>query len=47
MSHIWEMTAREIASAVPSKELSAGEVTSAHLARLDDVNPKINAVVQD
>lgn len=47
MSHIWQMTASEIASAVRLKKLSATEVTSAHFERLDNVNPKINAVVQD
>lgn len=29
------------------KKLSATEVAKAHLERLDTVNPKINAVVQD
>lgn len=47
MGHIWQMTASEIASAVRSKQLSAAEVASAHLQRLDDVNPKINAIVHD
>jgi amidase len=47
MSHIWQMTASEIASSVRSKKLSATEVANAHFQRLDDVNPKINAVVQD
>lgn len=45
MSKIWEMTGSEIADAVRSKNLSATEVTQAHLARLEEVNPKINAVV--
>ena len=47
MGHIWQMTASEIASSVRLKKLSATEVTRAHFERLDDVNPKINAVVQD
>lgn len=47
MSQIWQMTASEIASAVRLKKLSATEVTTAHFERLDAVNPKINAVVQD
>ena len=47
MDRIWEMTATGIAEAVRSKKLSATEVTNAHLERLDTVNPKINAVVQD
>ncbi|MES0879377.1 amidase family protein [Roseibium sp. SCP14] len=47
MKQIWKMTASEIADAVRSKKLSATEVTRAHLDRLDEVNPKINAVVQE
>ncbi|MGA9410600.1 MAG: amidase family protein [Roseobacter sp.] len=47
MGPIWQMTASEIAAAVRSKKVSAIEVASAHLTRLDAVNPKINAVVQD
>ncbi|MEM9632525.1 MAG: amidase family protein [Pseudomonadota bacterium] len=47
MKQIWEMTANEIADAVRSKKMSATEVTRAHLERLDEVNPKINAVVQE
>tara|TARA_R110002110_G_scaffold39724_19_gene127813 strand:- start:18 stop:1400 length:1383 start_codon:yes stop_codon:yes gene_type:complete len=41
------MTAVDIARSVRAKDLSALEVTKAHLARLDVVNPKINAVVQE
>lgn len=47
MPHIWQMTASEIASAVRARAMSATEVTTAHLERLADVNPKINAVVQE
>ncbi len=47
MTAIWEMTAVDIARSVRAKDLSALEVTKAHLARLDVVNPKINAVVQE
>ena len=47
MGPIWQMTASEIAAAVRSKQVSATEVASAHLTRLDAVNPKINAVVRD
>lgn len=44
---IWKLTAVEIAAKVRSRELSATEVTEAHLARIEDVNGEINAVVQD
>jgi amidase len=47
MQEFWKMTASEISDAVRSKKLSATEVTKAHLARMDEVNPKINAVVQE
>lgn len=47
MNQIWEMTASEIASGVRSKKMSATEVAIAHLERLDKVNSKINAVVQN
>lgn len=47
MTDVWRMSASEIANAVRSKKLSAVEVTQAHLARIADVNPAINAVVQE
>jgi amidase len=47
MSELWEWSAADLADAVRSKRVSAVEVTKAHLARLDAVNPAINAVVQE
>ncbi len=47
MSEIWQLSATNIASAVRSKQLSATEVTNAHLERLNRVNSMINAVVQE
>ena len=47
MSDYWRMSAAEIAKAVNSKEISALEITRDALARLESVNPKINAVVQE
>ena len=46
MSEIWEMTAGRIAAEVRARRLSAVEVVEAHLARIDAMNPAINAVVQ-
>ncbi|MFT5638286.1 MAG: amidase [Paracoccaceae bacterium] len=46
MGEIWQMTASEIATALRKRKLSANEVAKAHLARLDQVNPSLNAVVQ-
>ncbi|MBB97255.1 MAG: amidase [Rhodobacteraceae bacterium] len=44
---IWTRPATEIAELVRSKQISATEVTQAHLSRIEAVNPAINAVVQD
>jgi len=45
MTDIWRLTATEIASRIRGREFSATEVTRDALARLDAVNPAINAVV--
>jgi len=47
MSELWKLSASQIADAVRSKHVSATEVTQAHLARLTQVNPVINAIVQE
>lgn len=45
MEDLWRRSATDIAALVQSKRISAKEVASAALARLDAVNPSINAVV--
>jgi amidase len=45
MQDIWRLSAKDIAAQISSKKVSAKEAASAALARLDAVNPKINAVV--
>lgn len=40
------MTVRTLAKAIQTKQLSAQEVMAAHLARLEAVNPRLNAVTQ-
>lgn len=45
MEDLWRLSAAEIAALIRSKKISAKEAASAALARLDAVNPKINAVV--
>ena len=45
MNEIWRLSATELAARVRSKELSARSACVAALARLDAVNPRINAVV--
>jgi len=42
---VCRQTARELARRIRSKELSARDVVSAHLAHIDRVNPKVNAIV--
>ena len=47
MADTWRLSATEIARRVNAGELSATEVTEQSLQRLRDVNPAINAVVQE
>ena len=46
MQDIWRLSATDLASLIKSKKVSAKEAATAGLARLDAVNPKINAVVE-
>jgi fatty acid amide hydrolase len=41
----WRLSARELAARIARGELSAAEAVEAHIARIEAVNPKINAVV--
>ncbi|MEM9500111.1 MAG: amidase family protein [Pseudomonadota bacterium] len=43
---LWQWSAAEIAAATKNGSLSAREVTDAALARLDEINPELNAVVE-
>src|SRR3954449_154492 len=45
MQDLWRLSAAELTSLIRSKKGSAREAATAALARLDAVNPKINAVV--
>ena len=45
MQDLWRLSAADIAALIRSKKVSAKEAASAALARLDKVNPLINAVV--
>src|SRR3979411_303740 len=45
MQDLWRLSAADIAALIKSKKVSAKEAASAALARLDAVNPAINAVV--
>jgi amidase len=45
MQDLWRLPAADLATLIRSKKVSATEAATAALARLDAVNPKINAVV--
>jgi amidase len=45
MQDLWRLSAADIAALIRSKKISARDAASAALARLDAVNPAINAVV--
>ena len=45
MEDLWRLSAADMAALIRSKKVSAKEAATAALARLDAVNPKINAVV--
>jgi amidase len=45
MQDIWRLSAQDLAALIRSKKLSAKEAAQAALARLDAVNPKLNAVI--
>jgi amidase len=45
MEDLWRLSAADLASLIKSKKISAKEAATAALARLDAVNPKINAVI--
>jgi amidase len=46
MSEIWQLSATELAQRIAKRELSSLEVVNVHLARIDAVNPALNAVVK-
>ncbi|GGX66187.1 indoleacetamide hydrolase [Tateyamaria omphalii] len=43
---LWQWSAKDITTATRSGDISATEVTEAAIARMDMVNPKLNAVVE-
>jgi len=45
MQDLWRLSAADLAVLIKSKKISAKEAATSALARLDAVNPKINAVV--
>ncbi|MBX9645474.1 MAG: amidase family protein, partial [Xanthobacteraceae bacterium] len=45
MQDIWRLSAADLAALIKSKKVSATEAATAALARLDAVNPRLNAVI--
>src|SRR5258706_541194 len=46
MSEIWQLSASELAQHIARRQLSSVEVVDAHLARMDEVKPALNALVR-
>jgi amidase len=46
MTGIWSRSAAEVARMLRDKEISSRELTEAVLARIDEINPRLNAVVE-
>ena len=46
MQELWRRSAGELAKAIASKHVSSAEVVEAHLARIEAVNPALNAMVR-
>jgi amidase len=46
MTDLWRLSAADLAARIASKQVSAREAATSALARLDAVNPQINAVIE-
>ncbi len=46
MTELWQQGAAELAAMIAGKDVSSAEVVEAHLARIDKVNPQLNAVTR-
>ncbi len=46
MTELWRRSAMDLAQLIASRQVSSTEVVDAHLARIEAVNPKLNAVVR-
>lgn len=45
MTELWKLSAGELASRIAGKKVTSTEVVAAHLARIEAVNPSVNAIV--
>lgn len=46
MSALWQLPAQDLARHIAHKEVSCVEVIDAHLHRIHDINPQVNAIVK-
>jgi len=46
VAELWQRSAADLARLIASKQVSAREVVEAHLARIERVNPEVNAIVR-
>ena len=46
MNDLWRQSAGDLAKAIAARQTSSAEVVEAHLARIEAVNPRVNAVVR-
>ena len=46
MQDLWRRSAGDLAKAIAAREISSLDVVEAHLARIEAVNPQVNAVVR-
>jgi Asp-tRNA(Asn)/Glu-tRNA(Gln) amidotransferase A subunit family amidase len=46
MEELWRWEAIEIAGAVRTQQISSREAVSAYLERIEQVNPRVNAVIE-
>ncbi|MEQ1509469.1 MAG: amidase [Sphingopyxis sp.] len=46
MSEVWQQSASALAARIAARETTSAEVIEAHLARIDAVNPALNAIVR-
>lgn len=46
MAELWQLSALELAEAIRTRQASSREVVEAHLARVEQVNPHLNAIVR-
>ena len=46
MNELWRQSATDLAKRIATRQVSSAEVVEAHLARIEAVNPRVNAVVR-